>query len=129
VLPRENKPFSKEELENNWKSFALSRVTDGSYNSEQVILNKPIELTGNGTTILLKLDSQTQMSQLNEFKPLLLEYLRKNLNNFSIELQAEIAPQEAKKMIYTSQEKFRYLAEKHPVLQDLKAKLGLDLEF
>jgi DNA polymerase-3 subunit gamma/tau len=129
VLPRENKPFSKEELENNWKSFALSRVTDGSYNSEQVILNKPIELTGNGTTILLKLDSQTQMSQLNEFKPLLLEYLRKNLNNFSIELQAEIAPQEAKKMIYTSQEKFRYLAEKHPVLQDLKTKLGLDLEF
>jgi DNA polymerase-3 subunit gamma/tau len=69
------------------------------------------------------------MSQLNEFKPLLLEYLRKNLNNFSIELQAEIAPQEAKKMIYTSQEKFRYLAEKHPVLQDLKTKLGLDLEF
>jgi DNA polymerase-3 subunit gamma/tau len=94
-----------------------------------VILNKPIDLTDNGTTILLKLDSQTQMSQLNDFKPVLLEYLRRNLKNYSIELQAEIAPQDGKKMIYTSQEKFKYLAEKHPVLQDLKARLGLDLEF
>jgi DNA polymerase-3 subunit gamma/tau len=129
ILTRENIPFSKEQLENYWKAFAQSRITDGGYNSEQVILNKPIELGGNGTTILLKLDSQTQMGQLNDFKPVLLEYLRKSLRNFSIELQAEIAPQEAKKMIYTSQEKFKYLAEKHPVLQDLKAKLGLDLEF
>jgi DNA polymerase-3 subunit gamma/tau len=127
VLARENIPFSQEQLENCWKAFAQSRITDGGYNSEQVILNKPIEL--NGTTILLKLDSQTQMGQLNEFKPALLEYLRKNLRNFSIDLQAEIAPQEAKKMIYTSQEKFKYLAEKHPVLQDLKTRLGLDLEF
>jgi DNA polymerase-3 subunit gamma/tau len=129
ALPRENKPFTKEQLENNWKAFAQSRITDGGYNSEQVILNKPIELTENGTTIVLKLDSQTQMSQLNDFKPVLLEYLRRNLKNYSIELQAEIAPQDAKKMIYTSQEKFKYLAEKHPVLQDLKARLGLDLEF
>jgi DNA polymerase-3 subunit gamma/tau len=129
VLPRENKPFTKEQLENYWKAFAQSRITDGGYNSEQVILNKPIELAGNGTTILLKLDSQTQMSQLNDFKPVLLEYLRKNMKNFSIDLQAEIASQDVKKMIYTSQEKFRYLAEKHPVLQDLKARLGLDLEF
>jgi DNA polymerase-3 subunit gamma/tau len=129
VLPRENKPFTKEQLDNYWKAFAQSRITDGGYNSEQVILNKPIELTGNGTTILLKLDSQTQMGQLNDFKPVLLEYLRRNLKNYSLELQAEIAPQDAKKMIYTSQEKFKYLAEKHPVLQDLKARLGLDLEF
>jgi DNA polymerase III subunit gamma/tau len=127
VQTRENRPFTKEQLENCWKAYAQSRLTDIGYNSEQVILNRPIELKEN--TILLKLDSQTQMSQLNEFKPLLLEYLRKNMRNFSIELQAEIAPQEAKKMIYTSQEKFKYLAEKHPVLQDLKNKLGLDLEF
>ncbi|MDO1447266.1 DNA polymerase III subunit gamma/tau [Rhodocytophaga aerolata] len=127
VLTREHRPFTKEQLENCWKAYAQSRLTDIGYNSEQVILNRPIELQE--TTILLKLDSQTQMSQLNEFKPLLLEYLRKNMRNFSIELQAEIAPQEAKKMIYTSQEKFKYLAEKHPVLQDLKNRLGLDLEF
>lgn len=127
VLTRENKPFTKDQLENCWSAYAQSRLTDVGYNSEQVILNRPIELKEN--TILLKLDSQTQMSQLNEFRPILLEYLRRNMKNYSIELQAEIAPQEAKKMIYTSQEKFRYLAEKHPVLQDLKSRLGLDLEF
>ncbi len=124
---RENIPFTKEQLETCWKSFAQSRITNGGYNSEQVILNKPVDLKEN--TILLKLDSQIQLSQLNDFKPVLLEHLRKSLKNFSIELQAEVAPQEGKKMIYTSQEKFNYLAEKHPVLQDLKAKLGLDLEF
>jgi DNA polymerase-3 subunit gamma/tau len=39
-----------------------------------------------------------------------------------------MGPQEARKTLYTSQEKFKYLAEKHPSLLDLKNKLGLDLD-
>jgi DNA polymerase-3 subunit gamma/tau len=121
----EDQPFTKEQAEACWQDFANIRLATAPA-SEQIILKKPIELSGQ--TFVVKLDSNIQIGQFNNFKPELLSYLRKNLKNSHIQIQEEMGPQEARKTLYTSQEKFKYLAEKHPSLLDLKNKLGLDLD-
>ncbi|QHT70492.1 DNA polymerase III subunit gamma/tau [Rhodocytophaga rosea] len=121
----ENQPFTKEQAEACWQAFAANRLAAAPA-SEQIILKKPIELSGQ--TVIVKLDSQIQIGQFNNFKPELLSYLRRSLRNSHIQIQEEMGPQEARKTMYTSQEKFKYLAEKHPSLVDLKNKLGLDLD-
>ncbi len=121
----ENQPFTKEQLLEAWQAFANSRQNNG-LSTEHIILKKTIELSGQ--TIILKLDNHIQIAQLSGLKPELMAFLRKMLKNTSIQLQEEVGPQEARKTIYTSQEKFKYLAEKHPILLDLKATLGLDLD-
>jgi DNA polymerase III subunit gamma/tau len=121
----EDQPFTKEQAEVCWQAFAANRLATAPA-SEQIILKKPIELSGQ--TVIVKLDSQIQIGQFNNFKPELLSHLRKSLRNSHIQIQEEMGPQEARKTMYTSQEKFKYLAEKHPSLVDLKNKLGLDLD-
>ena len=37
--------------------------------------------------------------------------------------------QQSKKIAYTNKEKFEHLAEKNPLLKELKEKLGLDPDF
>jgi DNA polymerase-3 subunit gamma/tau len=117
-----NEPFTLEQLQHQWQTFASTRNSP----TEQLILNRGFELQKD--TILLKLENQIQMNQLGEFRYELLEFLRKKLKNSQIQLQGEIVIQEKKRMVYTNREKFDYLAEKHPVLNDLRNQLGLDVD-
>lgn len=76
--------------------------------------------------IRIQLDNNIQLDQLNSFKGDFLVYLRKNLNNNLIMLETSIAPTENKKVIYTSDDKLKYLTEKYPIVEDLRKRLGLD---
>jgi len=69
------------------------------------------------------------MDLLNTFKPDLLNFIRSKINNSAINLIAEISEEEAVKLIYTSNDKFKYLAEKHPILGEMKKRFGLDTDF
>ncbi len=117
-----NEPFTLEQLKYQWQAFTATRNSP----TEQLILGRGFELEKD--TIFLKLENQIQMNQLGEFRYELLEYLRKRLKNSQIQLQGEIVLQEKKRMVYTNREKFDYLAEKHPALNDLRNQLGLDVD-
>jgi DNA polymerase-3 subunit gamma/tau len=80
-------------------------------------------------TVKLNLDNFVQLDQLNSFKPDLLRFLRHRVNNSGLALEAVITPQEDVKMIYTSNDKFKYLSEKYPILEEMKKKFGLDTDF
>ncbi|MDJ1466493.1 DNA polymerase III subunit gamma/tau [Xanthocytophaga flava] len=122
VINYGNEPFTPDQLLQQWQAFAKTR----SYPTELLILNRGYEFQ-NGT-IMLKLENQIQLTQLNEFRYELLEFLRKRLRNSTIQIQGEIVEQGKKRMVYTNREKFDYLAEKYPVLNDLKSQLGLDMD-
>ncbi|MDJ1500712.1 DNA polymerase III subunit gamma/tau [Xanthocytophaga agilis] len=122
VINYGNEPFTPDQLLRQWQAFAKTR----SYPTELLILNRGYEFQ-NGT-IMLKLENQIQLTQLNEFRYELLEFLRKRLRNSTIQIQGEIVEQGKKRMVYTNREKFDYLAEKYPVLNDLKSQLGLDMD-
>ena len=58
----------------------------------------------------------------------MLEFLRRKLSNNTLYLNPVIVQQEATAKPYTSKEKYNRLAEKYPVIEDLRKTLGLDLE-
>jgi DNA polymerase-3 subunit gamma/tau len=124
---RPDKPFSLEELQDSWLTFAKIRHSQNDSATEQLVLNR--ELTLDGTTIHITLDNTLQVGYLTELKPELLGYLRTELQNSKILVEHTVVVQEVKKMIYSSQDKFNYLAEKNPALHELRKVLNLEVDY
>lgn len=87
------------------------------------------ELTMENNTIILPLNNTLLIAQLNDYKEDLMQYIRAKLNNFSITLETKIVKEEETQMLYTSQQKFDHLIKEHPMLEELKKRLGLELDF
>jgi DNA polymerase III subunit gamma/tau len=121
-----NKPFSLDDVKKSWLSFAATLKSEGK-KSEFIIMDREITLDKN--TIRVKLDNLIQADQLNSFKVDILEYLRKKLDNNALMLECDISETEGKKKIYTSDEKFKYLSEKYPFLDEMKKRFGLETDF
>ena len=62
-------------------------------------------------------------------KSSLVDFLRKKLNNNSIQVVSVMKERQSKKVAYTNKDKFEHLAEKNPILNQLKDKFGLDSDF
>jgi hypothetical protein len=120
----ENKPFTPEQLHQAWVEFTEKRR---AFQGEYHLLKQPYELLGSQITIPLA--NPVQETMLKELKVELTTYLREQLGNQTIQVVGEIRMQEDKKMIYTSRDKFDYLADKNPAIKELKDRLGLDTDF
>jgi DNA polymerase-3 subunit gamma/tau len=59
----------------------------------------------------------------------LISFLRQRLDAPELNLDFRVAPTEVKRLPYTAQEKFNYMVQKNPILQDLQNALGLDTDF
>jgi hypothetical protein len=82
-------------------------------------------------TILIELNNGSQLEDFNTGTKNDLEaFLRREMQNNGIMVEARLAepefPQQVK--LYTSEEKFKYLSKKNPVLLKLKQDLNLELE-
>ena len=86
------------------------------------------ELIVEDNKILLSLDNSLQASALVEYKEHLMQYLRKELNNYDLVLESKIVVNK-EKLLYTSQDKYDHLVKKYPALSELKTRLGLELDF
>ncbi|WP_114781861.1 DNA polymerase III subunit gamma/tau [Botryobacter ruber] len=96
---------------------------------EYTLLNRPYHISDNNE-LLLQVENPVLIDQFASLRPKLLSELKERLNNRSIQLRAEIMEQqESGNKLYTSQDKFNYLAEKYPLLVDMKQRLGLDTDF
>ncbi|AQG80261.1 DNA polymerase III subunit gamma/tau [Spirosoma montaniterrae] len=124
---RPDKSFSFEQLQTAWVEFARLRQQQTDSASEQLILNRDLVL--NGTTVFLTLDNTLQPGILTEFKVELVGYLRNQLQNSQIQVEHEVRLQEVKKMIYSPQDKYNYLAEKNPALHELRKVLNLEVDY
>lgn len=66
---------------------------------------------------------------LDRFRSDLITYLKSSLNNRHIKLETELKEDEQSKVPYTNKEKFDFMAEKKPILNELRNRLGLDTDF
>ncbi len=124
---RPDKSFDYEELQEKWMWFAKNRLQQNDSATEQMVLNRALVL--DGTTIHLTLDNTLQVGYLTEVKPDLLGYLRTELQNSQIQLEHKVTVQDTKKMIYSSQDKYNFLAEKNPALHELRKVLNLEVDY
>ena len=90
-------------------------------------MDKPILL--DEKTIELVIHNQSQNNLLQEEKQRLMDYLRKQLNNFQLQLLTRIEERAGTDDVaYTNKERYLKMVEKNPDLEEFRKQLGLELE-
>jgi DNA polymerase-3 subunit gamma/tau len=122
---REN--FSSDNFLKQWNAYAAKLKAEGKHNVLSVFNgNAPVMLRPNEFEIVL--DSKVQGNLFKSERPNLINYLRSNLKNFTIEVNSRINEQVAVRKPYTNQEKFQHMAAKNPQLIELKRRFNLDFD-
>ena len=125
----DNKPFDLAQLLEVWNGIA-TKFKEANLINKFVMMDRPIELVG--TIAHMKVENEVQVQHFNEqLRMEVLGILRERLSNYSIDIVLDVIEQEQgeKKLLYTQSDKYDFLVQKHPLLGELKQKLGLDHEF
>ena len=119
-------PVDPSRLNTVW--HAILRRKKAENMMEYTLLNRQFHI-GADNEIVLHLENHVMMDQFTSLRPEILRELKKETGNRSIKLKAEVIEVQEGNKLYTSQDKFNYLAEKYPVLVDMKQRFGLDTDF
>ncbi|MDR2907738.1 MAG: hypothetical protein LBU91_07110, partial [Bacteroidales bacterium] len=119
------KSITTEDMQHAWKSYSEIHSDDPAFlnvlNTSQVRLD--------GQTIEITLASQIQEAFLVEKKSDVMQYLRKALNNGSLQLKTAVSEMQVQNVLYTPGEKFAKLSEKNPELKRLREVLDLEIQY
>jgi DNA polymerase-3 subunit gamma/tau len=124
-----NHPFTFEDLNREWHIIA-EEFKAHNFINKFVMMNRPFELVD--TILHIKVENVVQVQQFNENIRLeLLSSLRDKLKNQLIDIELDIIEhvKNDKANLYTQSDKYEFLANKYPVLVEMKQKFGLDHEF
>lgn len=129
LLNETNHPFTFEDIKREWHLIAEDYKSKNFIN-KYVMMNRPFELIE--TILHIKVENEVQVQQFNENIRLeLLSTLRDKLKNQLIDIELDIIEyiKNDKRALYTQSDKYDYLANKYPLLVEMKQKFGLDHEF
>ena len=120
--------FDNERLQKVWEDFALQQQQEKKIQLFTTLtMDKPILL--DEKTIELVIHNQSQNNLLQEEKQRLMDYLRKQLNNFHLQLITRIEERTGTDDVaYTNKERYLKMVEKNPDLEEFRKQLGLELE-
>jgi DNA polymerase-3 subunit gamma/tau len=128
-LNQQNHPFTFEDINREWSAIA-QEFKKQNFINKFVMMNRPIELVD--TILHIKVENEVQVQQFNETIRLeLLSNLREQLKNSLIDIELDIIEhtKNDKRTLYTQSDKYDYLANKYPILIEMKQKFGLDHEY
>ncbi|XCF04881.1 DNA polymerase III subunit gamma/tau [Tamlana crocina] len=122
-LPKE--PFTEKEFIRVWKAYIDKITVDGQHNLASILSIDQPKIKG--TTAHLEYPNETNKVEVERQQYDLLGYIRKELNNFDINLSITINEVKQKQYAYTPLEKFEKLKEKNPNLDALRKAFDLDV--
>jgi DNA polymerase-3 subunit gamma/tau len=120
--------FNTDALLKYWNTYAGRVKKDGKINIFTIMTAYPPRLLPD-FIIELDIENKLQEDLLSAEKVDLLNFLRTELKNFSIDLQTKQLEQIQKKRLYTSTEKYQHMLEKNPNLDEFRKRFNLDLDF
>jgi DNA polymerase III subunit gamma/tau len=123
---KQSQSFTVDQLNNCISKFAESAFVAGKRNLIFTLQNHKPNLK-DGFEIEFIVDSKAQENDLTDAKVDLLNYLKSNLKNDIITISIIVSENILEKTAYTSQEKYKAMAEKNPNLVTLKNEFDLDL--
>ncbi len=122
-------PVTQELLVECWNNFAVQMREE---KPRMAVTLKSVQPSLTGTAVIsIKLNNRDQLEDFNSSTKTELEkYLRSELQNDLITIEAELMEPTgpAQVRLYTSEEKFKYLSKKNPVLSKFRQNLNLELE-
>lgn len=116
--------ITEKQVKEIWTEYAEVRK---SQVAEYHLLNREFEFRNNQITI--HLTNPIEEPLLLSIKTNLVEFLRKKLNNNSIQVVSILQEFQSKKVAYTNKDKFEHLANKNPLVNELRDRFGLDPDF
>jgi DNA polymerase-3 subunit gamma/tau len=120
--------FTQLQLETVWDKYANDLRDKGKTNLSTSLLNKKPVLTAE-SVIEFTINNKAIEETINEDKMNFLGYLRKELNNYGIQLNLVMTLAEDKTNLYTATDRYKRLAEKNPLIHKFRQKFDLDVEF
>ena len=116
-----------ERLFDAWKKFAEKVKQEGKVSFFSTLIQRKPVL--NGHKIVFSINNAVQKEDLHHHKTEMLDFLRHELNNFSIQLDWKMEISNTEAHLYTPMEKFNELAKKNPDLNVLRQTFDLDIDF
>ncbi len=130
-LVDENKPatpFSQKQLDELWIGY-VSKHIDTKNRSLYLTLNKRAPDLKDNFTLEFPVDNKIQKQQIESISLDLVNHLREKLNNFSIVLKIPVQEVKKEKTYYSAEERYKYLVDKYPIIDKLRKKLDLDIDY
>lgn len=131
IIIDENKPatpFSQQQLNELWLSYVSTHIDKKNRSLYLTLKSRTPELKDN-FILEFPIENKVQKQQIEPISLDLVNFLREKLNNFSILLKTPILEVEKEKTYYSAEERYKYLAEKFPVIEKLRKKLDLDIDY
>jgi len=124
---KQNSEFTIEQFEKIWLEIAQKYKTESP--DFYLTLTSPIPKIKEDFTIELTIDNVIQEKEIIERKLEILTILRKELNNYQIQLNTIINKNPSITKPFTPQEKFKKMAEKNPAIKNLKDMFDLEIDY
>ena len=126
VFGEEKEPFTHEELMVLWKEYTQKIKDENKINFYTILsTNEPVITKPNEITVLITNLAQESILQNEQVE--FLNFLRTKLKNFALGIITKKVESKLENRLYTSIEKYNYLVEKNPKLEEMRRRLNLDL--
>ncbi|MGE0562707.1 MAG: DNA polymerase III subunit gamma/tau [Flavobacteriales bacterium] len=122
--PTEN--FTIEDFQKKWFAYKHLLIEKGSTSLASAFENLP-EIVGEKIT--LTVENKALEDDINETKTDILDFLRKALNNYNLNLEVKINADLKARKAYTPMEKFAKMSEKNPHLITLVKTFDMDINY
>ncbi|GER60501.1 hypothetical protein ULMA_26090 [Patiriisocius marinus] len=108
-----------------WKEFTEIVAKEGKHILHSHLRMGTPKLEGN--LIHLVFPNETIKIEMEREKYELLQFLRKKLQNYDVDLSIEVDEKEMKRYAYTTKEKYEKLVAINPLLEELRKTFDLDI--
>jgi DNA polymerase-3 subunit gamma/tau len=128
VLDEEDQPkddFTEKELVASWNRYVKQLEKNGKFNLASILSIDTPKVQE--STIYLEYPNATNKVEVERHQYELLGFIRKELNNFDINLSITVNEEMEKQYAYTPKEKYDKLKEKNPNLDTLRKTFSLDI--
>jgi DNA polymerase-3 subunit gamma/tau len=123
-LPKET--FTQDSLENEWKKYVEKVEAEGKKIMASNLAADTPKIKDK-TVIFIELPNDTMKKEVERESYPLMEFLKKNLQNYDITLEVTVNETASKKYAFTPIEKYHKLREKNPLIDKLRKEFDLDV--
>lgn len=124
TVRREN-PYNLGDLRRVWQEYVASL---SHLPAVQALLDGMEVTVDNDHRVQLIVSNAIQEKYTSEHRDSMLQFLRQGLQNDLMDIEVQVSREAATKVVYTPDERFAYLAEKNPVLHQMREIFQLDIE-
>jgi len=124
VSGNEKQEFAPEQFFELWKVYTQKAKDQDKIHLYTLMNNEPLI---NGTEITVLVENSALESTLIDEKIELLNFLRTALKNFDLQIVIKRAENLGTKRIYTNKDKYAYMVDKNPQLEEMRRRFNLDI--